>query len=1167
MRWPLIRSPQIWLRIVSIALFVCLEGIPFTAHGQMQTTTGINGTVTDASGATVPQADVVITDQLTGAVFKARTNNSGFYSFPSLLPGLYTVRVSKSGFRTEVVTDRRILATQPATVDVTLRVGETSQSITVSAEGAELLNTNSQDITGTITPTLVRNLPTTRGNFFDLLTLAPGVVPQQANGYNGGLGISQPSNAYNYVSIGNTYNSSGAFVGGNRDSASNVSVDGSNVQNPVYEDTPQLQSTDTIQELRVETANMSAEFGYGASGINVITRSGTNQYHGDVYEYLRNNAFDANTFFANQAHQTLAPYQQNLFGASLGGPIKKDKLLFFFNYEGLRAQQEQDVQEAVPPAAYRNGDFSVNANSTPQKPLPPVPIYNPYQSNPATGLRVQFPNNQIPMGATTLCAPHPTCVDPATIKFQNEWILQPNAVIQGIPVYLGTERSTMSADKYNVRVDFLKSSNATIYGRYSQTPVNAFAGSIDPLAGTFNPEASYNGVVHWIETINSNTVNHFFVGYTRPRWFLGRKTQGVPNVSQQIGISGTSNLPGGPDFTGTGYDMDTSGVFIDNAITNTYQLQDDLSHVWERHNLKAGVSLLDKRFSYQSVADDKGVFYFNGQYTTACPLGNAACAAVAPGGGGAAVTGLPYADYLMGATDENFIILNTAPYAGYQLYSGFYVEDSWKVTNKLTLNYGLRYEHWTPWLVPRNTTLTYNPSNGDPVYAMQNPLDYLSAQYCYGRCAPLNPSVPRTGYTTGDKDLGPRVGLAWEVTPSTVFRSSFGIYYDGNVNDNQLSNLQTGAAPFSLRYQQNIIPADTPIPTYTVSTQFGAINPTSIPVPNATPVNTYRFVLPYLPTAAVDQWSAEVEQRIGQIWGLSVSYVGSHTTHEFQFIDENAAALPVAGTALATETLQQRRVFSGWGQLGTWSPIGWGRYNGLLMSFKNSNPWHGLTLISNFQWTKNIVSSHWGYSDIGNQNFRAPYIWAGDYTADPPIRFVSGYSYRLPFGAGQPYANSSSAVLNHIISGWMVSGITTFMQGGWAPVLDLGPDQTGTAENNMPNRICNPNNVPGGRTYLEWFNPACFTPSAYGTWGNSNMAAFTVPGINNWDMAIARNIKTRFPRESGELQFRADMFNAFNHTQWAAPTEYITSYTSVSNGRIGGTRPARQIQFTLKYLF
>jgi hypothetical protein len=519
--------------------------------------------------------------------------------------------------------------------------------------------------------------------------------------------------------------------------------------------------------------------------------------------------------------------------------------------------------------------------------------------------------------------------------------------------------------------------------------------------------------------------------------------------------------------------MDVSSVNLLNAVSNSFQLQDEISTVRGSHNLRAGFNAINKRFYYNAVSDDKGVFNFTGAYTQACPVGLAPCE-TARGSAGLAEGGLPFADYLLGATSDgttngNLLILTPAPYEGHQLYIGAYIQDSWRINTRLTLNYGLRYEHWTPWLVPRNTTLTYNPANGNPVYALQNPLDYLDSSKCFGRCAPLNPSIPRMAYSSGNKDFAPRIGLAYSITATTIFRASFGIYYDGNVNNNQLSNLQTGAAPFSLRYQQSIQTKDLPVPTWTVSKMFPNVSPTSIPMPNDNPVDTYRFVEGYLPTAAVNQWSADIQQRLGKTWGLDITYLGSHTSHEFQFIDVNSPALPQGD--LANVPLQQRRPFPAWGQLGTWAPIGWGRYNSLLVSLKNSKAWHGLTFLTNFSWAKDLVSSHWGHSDIGNQNFRAPYVWAGAYTAVPPVRLIAGWSYELPVGRGKEFGGHLPSVLSYLVSGWIGSGTATFAKGGWAPILNPGPDTTGTGETAMPDLICNPNNVPGGRNRLQWWNP------------------------------------------------------------------------------------------------
>src|ERR1019366_9425730 len=212
-------------------------------------------------------------------------------------------------------------------------------------------------------------------------------------------------------------------------------------------------------------------------------------------------------------------------------------------------------------------------------------------------------------------------------------------------------------------------------------------------------------------------------------------------------------------------------------------------------------------------------------------------------------------------------------------------------------NVGLRDEHWTPWLVPRNTTLSYDPTTGNPVYALANPLDYLDPSKCGGKCAPLNPAaVNRSSYKTGDLDFAPRFGLAYQVLPNTVLRASFGVYFDNNRNDNQLSNIQTGAAPFTYTYSQPVIVNETPVPTYTVSTMFPTPSAAALSVATPSPTTPYRFVHKYLPDPAVNQWSFDVEQRLGKTWGLDVSYVGSHTSHEFQYIDVNAAELPTPGT-------------------------------------------------------------------------------------------------------------------------------------------------------------------------------------------------------------------------------------------------------------------------------
>src|SRR3954447_21316388 len=293
-----------------------------TLFAQVETTTSITGTVEDQQGAVLAGATVRLTNQNTGAVRETTTNADGVYSFQSLPGGIYSVVVSASGFKVTTIKDRTVETAQPAHLDIKLELGSVSEQVTVSAAGAELVNTASAEVSGTINTQLVENIPLGRGNFFDLLQMTPGVIPQ-----NIGNAVSFAAQSLNFVNAGNTFQASGAFISGNRDSGSNISVDGSNVQIPVYGQATQLQARASVQEVRVQSANMSAEFGNGVAAVNVITKSGSNGFHGELFEYFRNNNLDANLFFNNQAGRTKQPYTQNQFGGAIGGPIIKNKIL------------------------------------------------------------------------------------------------------------------------------------------------------------------------------------------------------------------------------------------------------------------------------------------------------------------------------------------------------------------------------------------------------------------------------------------------------------------------------------------------------------------------------------------------------------------------------------------------------------------------------------------------------------------------------------------------------------------------------------------------------------------------------------------------------------------------------------------------------------------------
>ncbi|MDQ2732448.1 MAG: carboxypeptidase-like regulatory domain-containing protein, partial [Armatimonadota bacterium] len=418
-------------------LFLCALYWVAGANAQVETTSALRGIVTDPAHAVMPGASVLIKDVNTGETRTAETDTRGAYSFPSLSPGTYTVTVTKSGFKTAVITGRALEVGQPGEVDVVLQLDSTAQSVTVSAAGAELLNTTTGEISSLVSSRLVQNAPLNGRDFFDLAVLTPGAVSENLTSTL----LTFASISLNFVQGAGTFVGAGIILSGNRDSAANVSIDGSNVQSPVYQQAVQIQSPDDIQDMKIESGNMNAEFGNGVTAINIVTKSGSNQFHGTAYEYNRSDKYDAIAYFTNLAGQKNPPYHVNQFGGAVGGPIKRNKLLFFANYEGFRLNQEAFEQAAVPDNNLRAGDFSqyhLITGTTGNLVSQPTPtIYNPYSYDPVTGLRNPFPGNKIPLGPTTLCAPRPTCVDPSTLAFLQKWIAPPNGVLNGTPVLQG----------------------------------------------------------------------------------------------------------------------------------------------------------------------------------------------------------------------------------------------------------------------------------------------------------------------------------------------------------------------------------------------------------------------------------------------------------------------------------------------------------------------------------------------------------------------------------------------------------------------------------------------------------------------------------------------------------------------------------------------------------
>jgi len=1141
-------------------LIVCLALLATVVWAQVETSSSIRGLIVDPTGAAVPSAKVTIRNTATGEERSTTSDNSGSYSFPSVVPGTYDISVQAAGFKRSEVKNRVAQVTQPAQVDFNLQVGDAAESVTVSAEGAELINTASAEISGTIVNTLVQNLPLNGRNFFDLAVTLPHVTLQSlspqasfaAFSNNAVLGANQTNPIFRQ---------SGIFAAGNRDSATNVSIDGVNVQSSVYRQATPQHPPSAIEEVKIHVSSLSAEFGNGVAFVNVITKSGSNSFHGEAYEFLRNEKADANTFFNNLNARAKNPFRQNQFGGALGGPVLRNKLFFFAAYEGLRVRQSTFSFVTVPTDDLRAGDFS---NYRPPGPggtfLPTPVIYNPFDYDPQTGLRRPFPGNRIPQAQSPLCGPTAPCTDPVTLKFLQDYIQRPNTVIDGIPRYAAFSSQRIDSDQGLFRIDWAKSEKDRVYGRWGKTVTPSINQSIESLAGLSQNSSDMNAAVHWTRVISPALVNDVTVGYARPKWLYG-KDLNVPDVSSAIGLRNTSTLPGGPAFGGTGFNMNSTLSFLLDGTDNLYQLGDDLTYIRGRHNFKFGFQTIERRFYYPSQSNDKGSFSFTPVYTQACPDGPAtsACNQARTAAGITAQGGNAFASYLLGTPLSGLFQLNNAPYRGHKRYYGVYLQDSWRVTQRLTVNYGLRYEHWTPWLVPRHTVATFDEINGDILYVLQNPLDYLDPAKGFGKNAPLNPNLPRQGHRTSTLDFAPRLGLAFSMTSRTVLRMGAGFYYDGNSNTNQLSDISSAVGPFRLRYETQASSGEQ-VPSLRVNGNYPFAGPTAVPQPFARPINTFRFIRQDYPVSRVGEWSASIQQRLTTDWAAEISYQGVKAIRLPQFVDVNPPALPQG--PLATVPIDARRKFANkWGVIGSWVPIGFSNYHGVAANIRNNN-WKGLTYLSSFTFAKNLASSVLGSSDIGNQHNDYAYIWKGPAELTPRLRYVNSFSYEMPFGPGKQFGSGTSGIGAGVIRGWTVSGIVDMTTGAWRRVTTN--DVSGTGYGIMPDRICDARDVPGGRGRLGWFNANCFANPAFGTWGNSHIGVYEDPGINTWNLAFSKITPVK---EFASIQFRLEMFNAFNHTQWGAASNSTIQSGNVNSGRITSTRPPRQLQFSLSFKF
>jgi hypothetical protein len=1090
------RDPHGLLSCVCVLFLVLLTiAKPEWAHGQ-NVTGSIVGTLTDTSGAVCPGAAVTVTNTETQFTRTVVTGTSGDYVVTPLPPGEYIVKASASGFRAVERENITLEVNQSLRVDFKLEVGSVSETVKV-AGGAPILDSQTSTIGTVIENKQVVEMPLNGREYTQLILLTPGAVPAQT----GQLGS---------YSVGGIAPS----VNGQRSQSNNYTLDGIENNETYFNGFAMAPSVDAINEFKIQSNITSAEFGRAAGvNVNVATKSGTNSFHGTAYDFLRNDVLDALPYSSGLAGLRKAPFRQNDFGGTIGGPIRKNRTFFFFSYEGFRNSEENSILSTLPTEAMRNGDLSGGPAIFDPASTHPDP------ANPGQFIRDQFPGGVIPTAR----------LNPAAKLWMDLFLPLPNVSVNGAN-YANTQPLTTNNDQYIARVDHKLTEKDNIYVRYAQSTLNNTSPGELPEISTETGITTRNIAFTVDHVFNPSTVAEFRAGYNFTRHPYGNPAPPLagPDFVQQTGIS---SLPPNPTIEPFVPTADLDGFFriqqfaFEVGPNHTYQYIASLTHTTGRHTLKVGFENRNYRnFSADSVAT-QGAYGFS-EAPTANP--------------DVSGTGSSFASFFLGypvsfqriAPNPAGGRSNDSVHPGTSSWNG-YVQDDWRPTVKLTLNLGLRYEYNAP-PVPRdkpNQLADVDFPSGQGLWASKNPLT--------GAPANVRPSI-----VDPDKNnFAPRIGFAYSLDPKTVLRGGGGVFYystffqhTGDLADNP---------PFVL-YQSISPNTDPSIPT--VDLQHITFTSTSEGLPSL--LSCY-CANRHNRTSYSMQWNLGIQRAIGSNLLTQIDYVGNRVNKLELNYDRNQ---PHPGPG----DVDARRPIQGYGSMDWKENSGWSNYNALQVKLEKRFS-NGLNILSFYTWSHTMDLASGLYAG-GLIDAYDPNLNRGLSDIDMRHNFVFSYIYELPIGPGKQFLVPSNPVLKKLSEGWQIAGITSVHSG--TPVdVDLGFDNANVGGDARPNRISNPNLSRSQRTPQRWFDTSAFVLPAPYTFGNASRNSVIGPGAQNWDMSISKNTKIA---EGTMLQFRTEFFNTFNHVQFASPDG---NFSSPTFGQILDAGAQRQIQFGLKVIF
>ncbi len=1108
---------------ISASLFRSIfVGMLFAAIAFAQIDTGaIVGTVHDSSGAAIAKATITLMNTATGVVQTTSSNDSGQYQFSSVPPGQYSVKSSAQGFGAQVQNDIEIHVQSRPSVDFTLSVGEVNQVLEVKS-AAQLLQTESADVGGVVQERQIRDLPLNGRRYADLALLEPGVQKNLTNPNNQAPDrFSSNGNleTQNYFSLDGVDNNSGS---------SNLQEGSVQAVQP---------PPDALQEFRVQTRTYSSEFGTSAGAvINASIKSGSNEFHGDVWEFLRNSKLDANTFFNNAGGVKRGRFSQNQYGGTIGGPIVKNKTFFFFDIQKFVSRKATTVNSTVPTPLMKQGNFT------------------------ELSATLADPKVAGQTGCVTGNIIGRNCIDPVGSKLL---ALYPDPNIPSAVARLGIAKSWTGAPNYQYqysvpndtysydgRIDHSFTQNNRIFGRYSNYTVDRqdppWTG--DPIAGNGNFATQYrirgkSVALAWTDVISSSTLNELRGGFNRD--FAHSDPIGLTLGKSLASDFGLTGIPAGPNAAGLP-PINISGLQRLGSspwrpqfqVAQVWQLLDTLSWLKGDHSFKFGYEHRHSSDNFLDIQSLQGQITAAGIYT-----GN---------------SGLGVPDFLLGDVSTAQFTTPTVVH-NYVYANNFFAQDTWRVRKNLTINYGVRYELFSPILNHGNSLSNFTPANGGGFVTAKDGDLYSRALVHPDR-----------------NDFAPRFGFSYQPMERVVLRGGYGVFYQHGVRIGSESILGLN-------------------PPFVIDGSLSQSNGSTTPVfqlKNGFPGNQFTPALvdltklqvraqdPNERTGYVNQVSFGPQVQLSESTSLDISYVGNFGRKMNRLRNANqglvtgfSAGQPITVFPYANLNTNVNVLSPGnHSFLEFATNDGNTNYNGLLVSMRKRFS-HGLAYGLSYTWSHNFsdyVDNLTGGSTPANAyNYS---LERGNSPFDTTHRFIGNATYELPIGKGGVILNRDG-LASRLIGGWQLNSIVTLQTGTPFTVTAADNSATGGNHANRANCISDPyagattdRSQYAGNTAKGFFlNPAAFATPSLGTFGNCSPRGFHGPGVQNVDLSL---FKSFVMKERFRLEFRSEFFNAFNHANFNNPASSVTPAGLGSFGKSTGTvTDPREIQFALKLYF